>query len=337
MAAYALSMVAIAGVLNRSGQRPAVDLILKFAEHFAAIRQAMESQGLWDDTDGLFYDRLVAADGTVVPVKVRSMVGIIPVLAAGVLDEGMLDQSLAIARELPRLLRNRGLTDPDKLAETGMLQGSPGSRRLLLGVVSTDRLERIFSTLFDEREFLAPYGLRAISAYHRDHPYQLDVEGLQASIDYEPAESTTDMFGGNSNWRGPLWFPLNYLVIGALERYDRFFGDSLQIEYPARSGQKLTLGEIAQDLRRRMISIFLVGPDGRRPCFGWVERLQRDPAWKDNLLFNEYFHGDDGAGLGASHQTGWTGVVADAIRRQHGEVASVGDVLRGDVTPPGRR
>ena len=256
------------------------------------------------------------------------MVGVIPVLAAGVLDEGLLDQSLAIARELPRLLRGRGLTDPDKLRETGLLQGAPGDRRLLLGVVGPDRLERILSTLFDEGEFLSPYGLRAISAHHRDNPYQLDVEGLRASIDYEPAESTTNMFGGNSNWRGPLWFPLNYLVIGALERYDRFFGDSFQMSYPTGSGQRLTLGEIAQDLRRRMISIFLVGPDGRRPCFGGTERFQHDPAWKDSLLFNEYFHGDNGAGLGASHQTGWTGVVADAIRRRHGDVGALGDILR---------
>jgi hypothetical protein len=337
MAAYALVMVAIAGVLNRSGQRPATDLILKFAEHFASIRQAMETQGLWDDTDGLFYDRLVTPDGTQAPVKVRSMVGIIPVLAAAVLDEGMLDQSMAIARELPRLLHNRGLSSLDKLAETGLMQGTPGNRRVLLGVVSPDRLERIFATLFDEGEFLSPYGLRAISAYHRGQPYLLEIEGLRASIDYEPAESTTDMFGGNSNWRGPLWFPLNYLVIGALERYDRFFGNRFQIDYPTGSGQKHTLGEIAEDLRRRMISIFLVGPDGRRPCFGWVDRFQQDPAWKDNLLFNEYFHGDNGAGLGASHQTGWTGIVADAIRRQHGAVESIGDVLRSGMALGSRR
>jgi hypothetical protein len=328
MASYALAMIGIAGVLNRSGQRPAVDLVVKFAEHFASIRNAMDTQGLWDEGDGLFYDRLVAPDGTVAPVKVRSMVGIIPVLAAGVLDEGMLDESMTVARELPRLLRQRGITDPEKLAASGQLQGEPGSRQLLIGVVGIDRLERIFEKLFDEKEFLSPYGLRAISAFHRDAPYELDAEGIRASIDYEPAESTTAMFGGNSNWRGPLWFPLNYLVIGALERYDRFFGVRFQIDYPTGSGQKRTLGEIAHDLRQRMISIFLVGPDGRRPCFGWVDKLQHDPAWKDNLVFNEYFHGDNGAGLGASHQTGWTGVVADAIRRQHGDVASVGDVLR---------
>ena len=139
------------------------------------------------------------------------------------------------------------------------------------------------------------------------------------------------MFGGNSNWRGPLWFPLNYLVIGALERYDRFFGPSFKFEYPSRSGNKLTLGEIAQDLRQRMISIFVAGPDGRRPCFGGVERLQTDPKWKDNLFFNEYFHGDNGAGLGATHQTGWTGVIADVIRRRHGAVPALGDVLREAV------
>jgi len=195
-------------------------------------------------------------------------------------------------------------------------------------VVDTDRLRRIFTTLFDESEFLSPHGLRAISAYHRDHPYELEVEGIRATIDYEPAESTTDMFGGNSNWRGPLWFPLNYLVVEALERYDRFFGEGFVMEYPTGSGSTCTLGQIAHDLRRRMIGIFLPGPDGQRPCFGGVDKLQHDPAWKDNLMFNEYFHGDNGAGLGASHQTGWTGLVADAILRYHGAVEPLGDVVR---------
>ena len=328
MATYALSMAAIAIVLNRTGHRPAQDLVLKFIEHFASIRDAMDSQGLWDDVDGLFYDRLVTPDGNAVPVKVRSMVGIIPMLAAAVVEEGQLQQSMLVAKQFPRLLRDHGLDDLDKLAGTGIVHGEPGKRRMLLGVVGVDRLERILTKLLDEREFLATYGLRAISAYHLENPYELEVEGLRASIDYEPAESTTAMFGGNSNWRGPLWFPVNYLVVGALERYDRFFGDSLKIEYPTRSGKKLTLGEVAQDLRHRLISIFLVGADGRRPCFGGVERFQTDPAWKDNIFFNEYFHGDNGAGLGATHQTGWTGVVADLIRRQHGDVGALGDVLR---------
>jgi Glycosyl hydrolase family 63 C-terminal domain len=328
MAAYALAMTGLAAVLNRSRQRPGLDLVLKFVEHFAAISQAIDTQGLWDDIDGLFYDRLITPDGNQVPIKVRSMVGIIPTLAAAVIDEEMLDRSMVVAKQLPRMLRREGLEDEEKLIGAGLMKGDPGTRRLLLGVVGVDRLERIFTKLFDESEFLSPYGLRAISAYHRDHPYELEVEGFSATIDYEPAESTTAMFGGNSNWRGPLWFPLNYMVLEALERYHRFFGDAFQMEFPTGSGKKLTLGEIAQDLRERLVSVFLIGPDGRRPCFGEVDRLQQDPAWKDNLVFNEYFHGDNGAGLGASHQTGWTGVVADTIRRRHGEVASLGDVLR---------
>ena len=265
------------------------------------------------------------------------MVGIIPMLAAAVVDEPMLERSLVISKQFPRLLGRQGLDDQEKLAGAGLLLGEPGSRRLLLSVVGIDRLEEAVSKLFDEREFLSPYGLRAISAYHRDHPYELDVEGIRASIDYEPAESTTGMFGGNSNWRGPLWFPLNYLVIGALERYDRFFGDEFKIEYPTGSGEKQTLGEIAQDLRHRLVSIFLVDENGRRPCFGGVEKLQQDPAWKDNLIFNEYFHGDNGAGLGASHQTGWTGIVADAIRRRHEAMISLGDVVRTAANRKTRR
>jgi hypothetical protein len=329
MASYALAMGTIAAVLNTSEIRPASDLVLKFIEHFAAIREALEAQGLWDETDGFFYDRLLTPSGEVVSLKVRSMVGVIPSLAVGVIDEDMLTRSMVVAKELPRLLRNEGVGNAEDLAQAGRLRGDSGNRRLLLGVVGVDRLERIFARLFDESEFLSPYGLRAISAYHRDHPYELQLGDYPASIDYEPAESTTSMFGGNSNWRGPLWFPLNYLVVSALERYDRFFGDELMIEYPTSSGRKCTLGEIAQDLRRRMISIFLVGEDGRRPCFGWVAPFQHDPAWKDNLLFNEYFHGDNGAGLGASHQTGWTGIVADAIRRKYEAVPALGEVLRG--------
>jgi Mannosylglycerate hydrolase MGH1-like glycoside hydrolase domain len=327
MASYALAMAVIALFLHRGG-RPASDLVVTFLEHFAAIRRAMDEQGLWNDRDGLFYDRLVTPDGTSVPVEVRSMVGIIPMLAAAVVDESMLDRAERFGKSFAGLLAREGLDDREKLAEAGLLRGRPGERGLLLGVVGTDRLERLFGKLFDEGEFLSPHGLRAISAYHREHPYELVVESVRASIDYEPAESTTDMFGGNSNWRGPLWFPLNHLVIDALERYHRFFGDEFTVEYPTGSGNQLPLDAVVADLRRRLLSIFMVGPDGRRPCFGSVERLQTDPAWKDNLVFNEYFHGDNGAGLGASHQTGWTGIVADLIRRRHGAVPSVGDALR---------
>jgi hypothetical protein len=198
---------------------------------------------------------------------------------------------------------------------------------MLLSVVGMDRLQRMFARLFDESEFLSPYGLRALSAYHRDHPYTLNLDGIGATIDYEPGESTTSMFGGNSNWRGPLWFPLNFLVVDTLERYHQFFGEEFTLEYPTGSGRQLPLDAIAADLQDRLISIFLVGPDGHRPCFGWAERLQSDPAWKDNLVFSEYFHGDNAAGLGASHQTGWTGLVADLILRRHGQVPTAGNAI----------
>jgi hypothetical protein len=314
MAAYAIAMCAIAITLQRSGRRATADLALKFLEHFVAIRGAMDEQGLWDERDGLFYDRLLTTNGTAVPIRARSMVGIIPVLAAAVVDEDLVNQALTLGKQTAWFLQRAGIYDPDALAAQGIYRGEPGHRRLLVGVVGIDRLKRIFARLFDEGEFLSAYGLRSLSAYHREHPYEIEVDGVRARIDYEPAESTTGMFGGNSNWRGPIWFPLNWLVVRSLGRYHQFFGDDFLVEYPTGSGQRLPLDAIARDLGRRLTSIFLTGPDGRRPCFGWVDRLQGDPAWKDNLLFNEYFHADNAAGLGAGHQTGWTGLVADLIR-----------------------
>jgi hypothetical protein len=328
MAFYALIMGTMAAGLNRSGRRPDVDLLLKFLEHFAGISAAVETQGLWDEADGLNYDRLVTPDGRAVSVKVRSMVGIIPALAAIVVDEQMLARSQLMGKQFAGFLHKIGLRDMASLTQRGLIRGDAPNRQLLLGVVAIERLQRLLTKLFDESEFLSPYGLRAISAYHRDHPYVLEVEGVQATIDYEPAESTTNMFGGNSNWRGPIWFPLNYLLVSVLERYRRFFGDEFTFEYPTGSGHQRPLQDIIDDLTDRLISIFLVGPDGRRPCFGGVERMQRDPNWKNNVLFNEYFHGDNGAGLGASHQTGWTGLVADMIRRRYGAVQPLGYLLR---------
>ena len=190
------------------------------------------------------------------------------------------------------------------------------------------QLERLFAKLFDESEFLSPHGLRALSAYHRDHPYSFDAEGYQSSIDYEPAESTTSMFGGNSNWRGPIWMPVNYLLVESLERYHRFYGGDFEVEYPTGSGKRLTLDLIVADLQDRLISLFIRDSGGRRPCFGGTEKMQTDPAWKDNLIFSEYFHGDNGAAIGAFHQTGWTGLIADLILRRHGAVRSLGDVIR---------
>ena len=328
MGFFAVAMGAMAIILGRSGQRPGQDLALKFLEHFAAITEALDGLGLWDDTDGLYYDRLKTPSGQTVPVKVRSMVGIIPALAAAVITEDDLRLSLTVSKRFAGFLDRHGLLDRDKLSETGLLRGEPGQQRLLLSLCGPDRLQRLFAKAFDESEFLSPHGLRALSAYHREHPYQLEAEGITASIDYEPAESTTAMFGGNSNWRGPVWFPLNYLMVSVLERYHRFFGDDFTIEYPTGSGQQLHLGQVAADLQDRLISIFTNDPDGRRACFGGTELMQADPAWHDNLIFSEYFHGDNGAAIGAFHQTGWTGVVADMIRRRHGEVPAVGDVIR---------
>jgi hypothetical protein len=262
-----------------------------------------------------------------VPVKVHSMVGIIPMLAVAVVDEQVVAPAVATGKQFAGFLDRPGLRELEKLAEAGVLRGDPGQRRLLLSAVGVNRVTRLFRPLFDPGEFLSRYGLRSLSAYHRDHPYTVDVEGVRATIDYEPAESMTGMFGGNSNWRGPVWFPLNYLAVSAIERYHRFFGADLTVEYPTGSGQQVTLDAVAADLWARLVSIFTVGADGRRACFGWIDRFQRDPAWKDNLLFYEYFHGDNGAGLGASHQTGWTGIVADVIRRRHGMVASIDDIV----------
>jgi len=328
MGFYAIAMGTIAVILNRSGHRSAQDLVMKFLEHFAAISDALDGLGLWDDADGLYYDRLKTPSGEVESVKVRSMVGIIPAMAAAVITDDDLQHALTVGKRFADFMAQHDMTDREKLTERGVLRGEPGRRRMLLSLCGPDRLERLFAKLFDENEFLSPHGLRALSAYHREHPYHLKVDGLVASVDYEPAESTTPMFGGNSNWRGPIWFPLNYLIVSVLERYHRFYGDDYTIEYPTGSGRQLTIDKVAADLADRLISVFTRGPDGRRPCFGGTEIMQTDPAWHDNLIFSEYFHGDNGAAIGAFHQTGWTGVVADLIRRRHGEVESIGDVVR---------
>ncbi len=326
MGFYALSMAAIAAVLQRAG-RPANDLVMKFLEHLALISDALRTQGLWNEEDGMFYDRLVSPDGSMQNVEVRSIVGILPLLAVAVIDERVMEQAQTVNKRSAGLLSRRQ-EEVARLVDEGVLPPGVGKDRLLLGVVGVGPLLSLFKNLFDESSFLSPYGLRAVSRYHLDHPFEIEFDGQRSMIDYEPAESTSAMFGGNSNWRGPIWFPINYLVVSALQRYARFFGDAFTVEYPTGSGKQLPLGEVADDLRDRLISLFLVGRDGRRPCFGWVERLQVDPAWKDNILFNEYFHGDNGAGLGASHQTGWTGIVADLIVRGRGrDFPTLGELL----------
>jgi hypothetical protein len=278
-----------------------------------------------------------------VPVKVRSMVAMIPALAMSVIDSQTIDLALVVGKRFANMLGEEGITrlglagsgQPAETDGADMLRGEPGDRRLLLTLVGPERLRRLMTALFDESEFLSPHGLRALSAWHRDHPYTIDVEGYQASIDYEPAESTTPLFGGNSNWRGPVWFPVNYLVISVLHRYHGFFGDGLTVEYPTGSGKSVTLDVVAADLEDRLISLFTAGPDGRRPFAGQTALLADDPRWRDNIAFNEYFNGDTGAGLGASHQTGWTGLVADVIRRRHGAVPPLGVVLQRIVSSSG--
>ncbi len=336
MGFYAMAMASIALVLHRSGQRPGTDLMMKFLEHFAAIRDALDSLGLWDETDGIYYDRLITPSGDAVPIKVRSVAGMIPALALGVVDQGSLERSMAVGKRFAGFLAGQDNPPgrPGALSSVGILRGEPPHQRLLLSLAGPDKLARLLTRLFDEHEFLSPHGLRALSAWHREHPYTIQVEGYQASIDYEPAESKTPLFGGNSNWRGPVWFPVNYLVISALERYHTFFGDDLTIEYPTGSGCQLTLDQIAVDLSDRLISLFARDPDGRRPCFGGTEPLQSSPAWRDNLFFSEYFHGDNGAGLGASHQTGWTGLIADLIRRKYGAARSTGEVIAEIASHP---
>ncbi|HWE57733.1 MAG TPA: hypothetical protein VG435_19685 [Acidimicrobiales bacterium] len=285
------------------------DVATKFFEHFTYIASAMETQGLWDEVDGYFYDVLQVDGSTPMPVRVRSMVGVVALFAVTVLEPDVLARLPAFRRRLEWFLENK----PEYGCHVTHME-SPGQEdRLLLSIVDRSRLSRVLTYLLDPAEMLSDHGLRSVSRIYGAHPFSMDIGAMTATIDYEPAESTNYLFGGNSNWRGPVWFPLNYLLIEALDRYHRYFGDDLQVEFPTHSGRHTDLGTVADDLARRLVSIFLVGADGRRPVFGGYDKMQTDARWKDLLLFHEYFHGDTGAGLGASHQTGWTGLVLDLI------------------------
>lgn len=308
MAMYCLDLLRMALALARA-DRAYEDVASKFFEHFCYIAAAMEGQGLWDDGDGFFYDVILLDGGERLPVRVRSMVGVVPLFAAATLDPDVEVALPDFARRTGWFLEHR----PTYAAHVEHFHARGAGDRQLLSVVDRDRLVRVLACLLAEDELLSPHGLRSLSRRHGDHPVTLDLGGAVASIDYEPAESTTALFGGNSNWRGPVWMPLNHLAIEALRTYHRHFGEELRVEHPTGSGRRATLGEVADDLAGRLVSLWLPGPDGRRPVFGGTERLQSDPAWKDLLVFPEYFHGDDGAGLGAWHQTGWTGLVLDLL------------------------
>jgi hypothetical protein len=322
MAMFCLNMLAIA--LELAGLDDAYeDVATKFLEHFFYIAHAMNNRpmargddgvDLWDDEDKFYYDLLHLPDGTHFPLRVRSMVGLIPLLAVETLEPDLLEKLPGFRERLEWFLTDRADLCMDVASVT---EAGAGSRRLF-SIVNGDRLRSILARMLDETEFLSPNGLRALSRHHREHPYSLTLGGMHYQVDYEPAESTTSLFGGNSNWRGPVWFPLNYLIIEALQKFDFYYDHTFTVEFPTGSGKQMTLWDVSAELSRRLIGLFLTDENGRRPVYGGNETFQKDPHWSGLIPFHEYFHGDNGAGLGASHQTGWTGLVAKLIQ-QSGE------------------
>jgi hypothetical protein len=311
MAMYCLNMLEIALVLARH-DHVYEDMAVKFFEHFAYIGAAVYSQGLWDDEDGFFYDLLRLAGGDGIPLRVRSVVGLLPLCATATLDAETMKELPWFAEHFDWFLVNKA-EYADAVVRPHAL-GPAVSH--LLALVGPDRLRRVLAFMLDETEFLSGHGLRALSKFHEEHPFSIELAGMLDTVDYEPGESTTNLFGGNSNWRGPIWFPINYLIVEALRRFHRFLGEDFTIECPTGSGTMVSLDVAADEISRRLVSIFLDGADGRRPVFGGYEKFQSDPALHGLIPFHEYFHGDSGAGLGASHQTGWTGLVADLITRR---------------------
>ena len=318
MAMYALNLLAMA--MELAMHDPAYeDVASKFWEHFLNIAHAMgggslhggRGHHLWDEEDGFFYDVLHLPDDSRRPMKIRSLVGLIPLLAVQTLEPDVLRQLEGFHRRLEWFVDHR----PDLIASVACMRTRGHQERRLLSIVDGTQLRRVLRVMLDEREFLSPCGIRALSQVRRDHPYLLQVNGAEYRVEYEPAESTTGLFGGNSNWRGPIWFPVNFLLIEALQKFHHYFGDSYQVECPTGSGRMMTLWEVAADLSRRLTRIFLNDGAGRRPVFGSVKVFQRDPYWHDLIPFHEYFHGDTGAGLGASHQTGWTALVAKLLQQ----------------------
>ncbi|MGD2206004.1 MAG: glucosidase [Anaerolineae bacterium] len=317
MAMYSLQMLAIALELART--KPAYeDVATKFFEHFIYIANAFYTMGghdvsLWDERDGFFYDVLHTPDGVFLPLRVRSFVGLIPLLAVQALEPERLAHLPRFRRRLEWFLQYR----PHLVDNVAPLQEKGAHGHYQLAIVGRERLARIAERLFHSEEFLSDYGFRALSRYHANQPFTCSVSGQAYTVRYEPAESTTGLFGGNSNWRGPIWFPINYLMIEALRKYHHHYGDGLKVEVPSGSGTWLTLGAAADEVARRLTRIFLQDPHdgGRRPVFGSERLLQTNPHWRDYVLFYEYFHGDNGAGLGASHQTGWTALVANLMQQ----------------------
>jgi Glycosyl hydrolase family 63 C-terminal domain len=318
MGMYCLNMLTIALELARNN-RAYSDIASKFFEHYVYIAHAMNDLGakgleLWNEQDGFYYDVLHHEHKTHLPLKVRSMVGLIPLFAIATLESDLLDQLPSFKRRMQWFIDHG-----ENIHQHMERKGQPvHHEQFQLALVNRQKLPRILRVMLDASEFLSPYGLRALSRYHLEHPYTLEVNGVKHSVDYESAESTAGLFGGNSNWRGPIWFPLNYLIIESLQKFHHFYGDEFKVEFPTGSGNALTLWEVAAELSRRLTHLFLRDDQGRRAVYGGVEKFQQDPHWSDLVLFYEYFHGENGAGLGASHQSGWTGLVAYLLQ-QSGE------------------
>jgi len=314
MALFCQNMFSIA--LELSNHDPVYeDMALKFLEHFFYIASAMDQVGdkrdeMWDEHDGFYYDVLRLPDGRATRLKVRSLVGLLPLCAATVVST----ETVARFPQLVRRIRHRLARMPG-LAATIHDPARPGvNGRRLFSVLDERKLRRILACMLDEAEFLSPYGIRSLSRFHLEHPYTFAVNGHEFRVQYLPAESDSGMFGGNSNWRGPIWFPMNVLIIRSLLQYYSYYGDDFKVECPTGSGNQMTLFEVTKEIARRLASIFLLDGNGRRPVFGGAAKFQQDPHWRDNVLFYEYFHGDNGAGLGASHQTGWTGLIAAVLK-----------------------
>jgi hypothetical protein len=318
MGMYTLNMLAIAMELARE-DATYEDVASKFWEHFLYIANAMNNIGqdrmsLWDEEDGFYYDVLHLGNGDHLPLKVRSMVGLIPLFAVETLEPDTLARLPGFARRLAWFIQHR----PD-LTDNVACMHTPGSgERRLLSIVDQSQLRRVLQVMLDEHEFLSPYGIRAVSRVHHERPYSISLGGTDHSVSYEPGESSTDLFGGNSNWRGPIWFPVNFLIVESLQRFHHYLGPEFTVECPTGSGVFMTLAEVADEISRRLTRTFLRGADGRRPVHGENEQFQSDPHWRDLILFYEYFHGDNGRGVGASHQTGWTALVAKLIQQGAG-------------------
>ncbi|MEZ4866289.1 MAG: hypothetical protein R3C14_33540 [Caldilineaceae bacterium] len=314
MGMYCLNMLAIALELART--KPAYeDVATKFFEHFIyiadAINDAFAEHGLWDEEDGMYYDMIHLPDERHIPLKLRSFVGLIPLFAVETLEPAILKRLPRFRRRMAWFIKYR----PDLIENITLLTEPGAAGTHLLSLVNADQLQRIMERILDPGQFLSDYGLRALSKEHEQHPYIFHLDGHADVVHYEPAESRSGLFGGNSNWRGPIWFPLNYLMIESLQKHHHYYGASLQVELPTGSGHYVDLGAVAAEISRRLIKIFLRDHHGRRPVYGGNDLFQNDPHWRDHILFYEYFHGDIGAGLGASHQTGWTALVAKLIQQ----------------------